>query len=287
MNSYATLVGFIRCMPDVHTFAIPVFRDAAGFHMAQHEKEGNGIVSGFQEVDIDVGFNVVSLPIENRIGNPMLYAFETSADTLAIGSAGLLSEYLQRAIAETPEFQQFSPHTAAATRRFSEFAQHLDFSVTGNLLYLLSRRIGNQPPVPVFVTCEPPKSLLSRPSKKTISYWPRVLMQLLSAEHCRELAGHSYANMQISALIDNSPEPKSASADLALALSTIDTWCKDPSKLCKKCLLRLRVQHLPNKNNFSEKISDFVYEMKESDLSLILTIKNTVQQARTFAASDA
>jgi hypothetical protein len=243
MNQFITLVGFIRPMLDIKTFAIPVFINSSGLAVVQCDKKDSGIMLGFEEVNTETGFINADFPISTRVGSSMLYAFETSDHSIALGTAGALSAHLKKALEITPDYRITMPHTVDAISRFAHFADGLQTDGRLESIFLMEKNSHEGLYNISFANARAP----IKTTEKNIGVakdWVEVLGKLLSKNHENQLDAHRYAIRQIEKLIEDSRHPLQSANHVALALSKI--YAQDAndlrngySSLCNTCLHNL------------------------------------------------
>lgn len=89
----AMLAGIARVVPDVLTFATPIFVDAAGAYLSQREHDD--IVDGFDYVSIGEDVSPVSSLLWNAVGNSCIHGFEVNSGEFIFGSSRRLAAFLK------------------------------------------------------------------------------------------------------------------------------------------------------------------------------------------------
>ncbi len=112
------LIGFCRSLPEVCTFATPVFEDEAGQRWAQ-QIDDLGIVRAVQAIETGEEFLPTSFERSICLGEAAIWAFEVVPNVFMIGTGGDLAEGLRA------YFEFANPHnpTETAVLRFIAFVR--------------------------------------------------------------------------------------------------------------------------------------------------------------------
>jgi hypothetical protein len=248
MMELSLMVGFCRHIPDVQTFITPVFLHSDGTYVTQYDKEGIGLVTAFRPIATNVGFERTSLDLGTKCGNCVLYGFELF-DSVVIGHAPVLAQYLQKKLKPLKDYQARFPRTMDAVKRFIRFANNLKNTPSDGYLFELGsvRRAAGYVPIGM-ITSEWSTAALGC-DHITETQWRHSILNTLEGYH-DDLVAHKLAKSSLERLAHNTLDPPLALANLGRALASIlrhshishgQLKTRDGKILCSTCLFDLIV----------------------------------------------
>lgn len=247
MTTRMKLSGFIRRLPNILTFATPVFTDDHGRTHAQSENRNTGSVDGFTPLDTSTdGFIQTEFPICVSLGDAALYAFEVSEHTIIAGTARALSEQLRQMLSEAPDYRSAMPRTSEMIDRFIDFATFTKTASTHSCLYHLGRVHSDEPRrlIGISSTNEYQKSDDMLENRAEAVEW---LARLLGLDHEKQLIGHAETTLRVHDMIRASTDERRAAESIASAIRHISAASSmaagrrvlGPNELCNTCFIEL------------------------------------------------
>jgi len=225
MTSQARLVGFIRRMPDVYTFATPVFADENGARVAQIESQGGGKVASFHAVEVGRGFAPLDFDFAARVGGPLLYGFEVSDSAIVLGHARTLASYLRKGLEASLHFRNAKPRTTAAIERFIESTASSNESADDSYLFELMRPADESTYVLRGAVLDPAR-VVNKSVPRNRTQWRDELLRSAAADHSKFFDGHKVAIRRIEVLAQASGLVASGRRAIEKELADVLAQCR-------------------------------------------------------------
>lgn len=238
-HGFAVLIGFVRPIPDVATFATPIFVDDAGNHLVQHEI--GGCITAFQPVNVGEEFEAITFKIAVHVGDAALYSFEMRTGSVLIGPASLLGRTLTTRLLDATNADAKYSHTVAAVRRFVEFSRGAYSNLSSGFpcLIELTRQGAGEPFYLSHVLCGQP-ALGTRMYAEgelldafTPTRWETEIFNLLSSPHTPEPDSLDHTSQYIESLISQFPDRGLARTQFRESLDNVFRmwWPSRPKRL--------------------------------------------------------